>query len=64
MYFEPQVFEDEDEDQLDTYVADGIRRTNDTAERFGIQECGIDDEGVNEGSLYYRTEVTFSCPKN
>lgn len=63
-YFEPLLDADEDEDMLDRYLVNGIRRVDCGSERFGVQEHGIDEDGSNEGPLYYRSEVTFHCPKN
>lgn len=63
-YFEPQIDAGEDEDILDKYLVNGIRRAGSGAERFGVQEHGIDDDGSNDGPLYYRSEVTFNCLKN
>jgi hypothetical protein len=48
-YFQPELGEDEDEEMIDRYLANGLRRVDDSSQRFGVQEHGIEDNGANDG---------------
>lgn len=54
-----------DRENIDKYIAYGIQRKDDSPERYGVEEYGIQDDAETQaGTPYRKTEVDFTCRRD